>query len=82
MHSFVWSVPRTRCKALQDAFYASEERAPHDEPSFFAPLPARSRSLSAAKDPPEGPYGSSSTACTDFRASLLQRRVATLGPAS
>ena len=26
MHSFVWSVPRTRCKALQDAFYASEER--------------------------------------------------------
>ena len=82
MHSFVWSVPRTRCKALQDAFYASEERAPHDEPSFFAQLPRRSRSLSAAKDPPEGPYGSSSTACTDFRASLLQRRVATLGPAS
>ena len=39
MHSFVRTVPRTRSKALQDAFYASEERAPHLSLAFLPSLP-------------------------------------------
>ena len=78
MYSFVRTAPRTRCKALQDAFYASEERAPHLSLAFLPSLPARSRSLSAAKDPPEAPYGSSLIAWTDFEHRCCNDSVAAL----